>query len=170
MRITALIVALLLAASAHAQAASAPATAALGWTVPTTYVDNTTLPASAIAGYAVFYGPQSRFATPTTLRTGCSGPTSQTDTSCYPNTAFSAGPGLSFSVTTTITQSTTIFYAVATKTTSGDLSQYSTEASKAFTVTTSSVKPNPPTLITITITLGACTTNVPGTTCTVTSP
>lgn len=170
MRIPFALAALLLAASAHAQAGTT-ASAALGWTNPTTYVDTTALAPSAIAGTAVFFGPQSRFSAGTTLRAGCTAsPNSQADTSCYPNAALSTGSGTAFTATFTITQSSTMYFAVVTKATNGALSAYSSEASKSFTVTTTPTPPNAPTTITITITLGACTTNVPGTTCTATSP
>lgn len=161
---------LMLATPAFAQAASAPAQAALGWTPPTKYIDNTTLAAADIQGYAVFYGPQSRFSSGTTLRSGCAAkPASQTDASCYPSVSFSTGSAASFTVTTTITQSTTLYFASSTKTVNGAISAYSNEANKAFTVTTTGVDPNAPIVITLTITLGACTTNVPGTGCTVTA-
>lgn len=154
----------------QAQAASTPAQAALGWTAPTKYVeDNSNLPASDIAGYAVFYGPQSRFTSGTTLRAGCAAkPANQTDTSCYATAAFSTGSATAFTVTTTITQSGPLFLAVAAKATNGNVSAYSNETSKQFTVTTTGLTPGVPTTITLTITLGACMTNVPGTSCSVT--
>lgn len=162
------------ALDAHAQPTPtvvAPTT--LNWTAPTAHGTGSSAPAGTplaagdLTGYALFFG-QSRFSSGTTLRTGCTvRPASATSTACYANTRpVALGTTTTFDLT--LTQSQTIYFALASLGRNGGIGDYSGEAPKQFTINVP-VSPAPATGVTVTISVSVtCTTSDPNVGCTVT--
>jgi hypothetical protein len=109
-------------------ATPAASLAIASWTAPTTYTDNTTLPANQLAQYTLSYGNVS------------GGP--------YPNTINVLPVNGVIPTTITITGLTvgTWYFIVTATSTNGMTSANSNEASKTII---SSAAPNPPTILTI---------------------
>lgn len=144
-------------------------TATLSWTRPTTNTDGSPLAQADITAYGVFFGPQSRFSSGTTLRSGCTAtPPALTSTTCYAGAVQIAGGATQGApVTLTgITSNTRIYFAVAAQRTGGQISAYSNEAFKDFVVTVNA-PPSAPVLQDVNVTV-TCTTNDPQITCSIT--
>lgn len=143
-------------------------TATLTWQRPTTNIDGAPLAAADITGYGVFFGPQSRFSSGTTLRAGCAAtPISLTSTTCYAGaTQIAGGTTATAPITLQLSTSQTVYFALAAQKTGGGISPYSNEASKIFELAVDA-PPNAPVLQNVAVSI-TCTTNDPQITCTFT--
>lgn len=145
------------------------ATATLTWIAPTEYENGSPLAQSDIDGYVIFWSDGGRFlADGTTLRSGCTDKPegSRNDSSCYPNVIdLSDGTSTGESLTLTLDQDVTLFFAAVTHDIGGAWSRYSNEASKAFALQIVQTEPNPPIMQSVDIDI-ICTTNLPTVTCT----
>lgn len=146
-------------------------TASLSWDRPTESEDGLALPANEIAGYVVYWGPQSRFAggaNPLALRPGCSrSPATRTDTTCYQGVRDLLA-GTTTTLTIPLTQDVTLSFAVVAVNTRGEWSAYSNELRKLVKLSVqSTAPPNAPVLQTLTMEV-SCTTDQPTITCTFT--
>lgn len=149
--------------SALAQDITGTGTATLSWTVPTTREDGSDLAAGEIAGYAVFYGMESRTTTCTQTY-----PQSRNDQSCYDLATFIPDGGSEGGVIElTLDGPMTIYFAVATEDTGGLYSRYSNEASKLIELEMGDNPPGEPMNIEVEMFL-ECQTSEVGRTCTLT--
>lgn len=95
--------------------------ASVSWTEPNSRIDDSALLPDEIAGYSLFFGEESAVGR-------CDpAPANATDTSCYPTSAEVAGGIFETSVNVTISGATTLYFAMATRDTAGNMSAYSDE-------------------------------------------
>lgn len=144
--------------------------ASITWTLPTTYVDGTTLDPAQRSGFVLFYGSGSRFSSGTTPRPECldtstpalQRPRSLTDAGCYPSRADIAnGSVTSTQLTMSLTQATTIYFAAVTRSANGSWSAYSNETAKRFVLNVNDLRmPSAPVLQSIGVSM-TCTTSRP---------
>lgn len=154
-----------LSGAAHAQIGTGAAD--LTWTPPDAFEDGTPLAVDDLAGYVIFYGTESR------AGGRCDGgppdprprPAARDDTSCYP-AAIPIGNGAvqSRQVDLSLTESVTLWFAVAAEATNGLLSVYSNEASKLIELVIDAIAPGEPVNVTLEISL-ECEPGEPGRTC-----
>lgn len=140
-------------------------TAMLSWVAPTERTDGEPLPASELAGYTLFYGTRSRSGR------DCAPPMGPTDSTCYPSrTQFDNGAATSGVLTLELTESTTIYFALAARDTGGLMSDYSNERAKVFTLELEELppaEPAEPQLLEVGVSI-TCTTDQPRVLCTFT--
>lgn len=156
-------------------------TATLTWTNPTQNVDGTPIAAPGVQGFVLFWGNQSRFGrclgAPATdpgavlNSTVADKPAGKLDTSCYPNRLeVTPGSANSKALTLSLNSTQTIYFALAAYTGTGatiaDISSYTNQVSKVFTLATTA-PPNPPLLNSVNVSIN-CTTSDPNVTCTFT--
>lgn len=147
------------------------ATVTLTWTPPTEYEDGTTLAASDITGYVIYYDTFSRFTAPGELRPGCTDQPqgTRTDASCYSNVIdLTDGSSSSEVVVLTVDQDTTFYFAATAHVLGGTVqdtwSKYSNEAEKTVTLQVDTSPPAAPVITQIDMVV-TCTTNLPNVTC-----
>lgn len=154
------------------------ATVTLSWTPPTEYEPlpgetvGAPLDPADITGYVIYYGTESRTDVAGDFRPGCSDSPqgTRTDGSCYPNVIdLSDGSLTTVPILITVDQTTTFVFAAAAFVGAGEIandevSRYSNEAFKTVTLVIDSVRPGPPTSLTVDMTI-TCSTNLPNVTC-----
>jgi len=156
-------------------------TATLTWSAPTQGVGNVPL-TSPVTGYVIFWGEQSRFGrcanAPTTnpgpvmISNPADKPSSKVDVACYPNHLdVSSGSTASQALILSLNKSTTVNFAIIAYLNTGsvvnDLSAFSNEVNKVFTLSVSA-PPLPPVLQSVSVEL-SCTTDDATVTCTFTA-
>ena len=135
--------------------------ATLSWVRPTENTDGSPLAVTDIDHFTVYYGEESRTGRcPDT-------PAVDGDTTCYQATSQVSNGGVTSSMMNfSLTEDTTIYFAITAVHSNGQSSAYSGEATKTFTVLVTGVTPEAPTAVDVEVSM-TCMTDDAAFTCTI---